>query len=385
LSERKCALESAAYQALREYYLDRDKAAREWKMSGKKTVLTLGDDVPDEIIIAGGMLPLRVAGQFGEQPEADKYLEHSFGPVWRAMWEKIVGGKSAWLYDFIAISKSSDMLIRMFYYLRELKRFEPERPIAPIKFLDYELIMRTGDSQKWNESETREFIQTVEGWTSSKITDEKLRRASEICNRNRAALRAFAALRKDECRVTGTEALTVMGAALFMEKEKSTGLIEKLTEEAKSWPVVDAVPIYYTGSLQEDLEVYSLIEELGGNVVAEDHDWGERHFDGDVNTAIEPFRAITARYMYRMPASERGLVADRCRAIVDKIKEDGAKALLVYMNYNDESYLLDYPSQKKELDALGIPSADITLQQVPMVNKEAAAAKIKALIDTARA
>ena len=71
------------------------------KNSGKKTVWTLGCDVPDEIIIAAGMLPVRLSGKYENQPNADKYLENSFGPDWRAMFEKIMCGESKGLYDFI--------------------------------------------------------------------------------------------------------------------------------------------------------------------------------------------------------------------------------------------------------------------------------------------
>ncbi len=88
--------------------------------------------------------------------------------------------------------------------------------------------------------------------------------------------------------------------------------------------------------------------------------------------------------MYRMPASERSLVADRCKTLLENVDKTGAKAVLVYMNFNDECYLLDYPSQKKELDKLGIPSVDITLQKVPMINREAVTEKISALIKAAK-
>ena len=387
MSERKCALESKTYQALKEYYVDRDKAVKDWKMSGKKVVLTLGCDVPDEVIIAAGMLPVKVYGEFSNgQPEADKYLERSFGPVWRAMWEQIVNCKKSYLYDYIAISRSSDMLVRMYYYLRELKRFEPERPIPTIKFIDYEMITRSALAQQGNNKSTQNFISTVEGWIGRKITEAQLQEAIRICNENRDALAQFSALRYGaDSRITGTEALTVIGASLFMEKQKSTELIKKLTEEAKNWPKVDAVRVFFTGSVQENLEVYELIEELGGNVVSEDSDWGDRHFNGKVDPNLEAFKGITARYMYRMPSSERGFVADRCEAIVDCVKNTGAQAVLVYMNFNDESYLLDYPSQKVELDKLGIPSTDVTLQRVPIVNKEKLVEKIEALIKKAKA
>lgn len=385
MSERNCALQSKAYLALKEVYEDREKVVREWKKSGRKAVMTLGDDVPDEIIIAAGMLPIRVSGIYGEQPESDKYLEMSFGPVWRSIFEKIVSGAGAELYDYIAIARSSDMLIRIYYYLRELKRFEPERPIAPIKFIDYDFISRNLDAQYHNEDITKMFIETVEGWTCSKLKDEQLMRAAKICNDNRDALAAFSALRYGEdCRVTGTEALTVIGASLFMEKEKSTALIRELTEEAKLWPKVEGVKVYFSGSVQNDLEVYELIEELGGNVVSEDHEWGDRHFDRNIELEYSPVAGITDRYMYRMPSSEQSFVKPRCKALVEAVEKSGAQVVLVYMNFNDESYLMDYPTEKKMFDERGIPSVSITRQRVPMINKEQMKETIGKLIESAK-
>ena len=90
---RKCALESKAFLALKEIYDHREMEAVKWREKGGKVIGELGCDVPDELIIAAGMLPIHVyADQTKELKETDKYLEYAFDPVVRAQFEKIVDG-----------------------------------------------------------------------------------------------------------------------------------------------------------------------------------------------------------------------------------------------------------------------------------------------------
>ena len=127
MSIRKEALESEAFRALKEVYDHRDAPAAKWRAEGKKVVGELGCDVPAELIIAAGMLPVRVYAD-PERPlvETDKYLEYAFDPVVRAQFEKIVDGTYHDQIDALAISNSTDVIIRVFLYLREIHRVEPE-------------------------------------------------------------------------------------------------------------------------------------------------------------------------------------------------------------------------------------------------------------------
>ena len=371
MSERNCALNSKAYLALKEVYEDRLKPAREWKANGGKTVWTLGCDIPDEIVISAGMLPVRTFGLYGDQPMSDKYLEMSFGPVWRGLFERIVSGVNADLIDHLAISRSSDMLVRIFYYLRELKRFEPQLDLPDMTFLDQELILGNDHSKEWNESNNRIFLKKVEEWSGMKITEEKLSDAIAVCNDNRRALAQFAALRYGEgSRVTGSEALTVIGASLFMDKKENTRLVKELIKDAENWPVVDAEKLFYVGSVQENTEVYSEIEALGWNVVSEDHDWGDRHFDGITDADREAVTAITERIMMRSPSGEQSLVENHCRSVLEKVKKCGADAVIIYMNFNDEAYFLEFPTMRDMLKEYDIPVLCVTKQTVPMKDKE---------------
>jgi len=297
------------------------------------------------------------------------------------MWEKIVGGSSAELFDFIAISKSMDMLTRMYLYLREIKRFEPERPIAPLHFLDLALYGRDMDSQRWNIKMLSKFILALEGWTSQKLNDGKLSDAIMVCNENSLAFREFVNLRYGpQCRVTGSEALTVIGASLLMPKEESTALIKNLTKAAAEWPVVDSPGILYIGSAHEDRELYGLVEELGGNIISEDHDWGDRNFDKLTSTKLPPRDAVLDRYMYRPPCCERGTIKDRVTLLKQLVEKTGAEGVLFYTHFNDEAFLWDYPKQKHMLDEIGIPSHLITKQQIPIKDKDNVAAGLSDFI-----
>ena len=380
LSERNCALQSKAYLALKEYYKDRTKAAYEAKKAGKKIVWKLGYDIPDEVILAAGMYPQQAFGKYDSQPMCDRFLEASFGPVWRGLFEQIVGGEHKDIMDHLVITKSGDMFVRLYYYLREIKRFEKDIKLPDLHFLELELILKNMRSQLWNEESIRLYIEQIESWSGKKITDEALKEAIAECNENRKALEEFSQLRYGEnSRVTGSEALVVIGASLFMEKKQCTKLVRELTEEAKSWPVVDAKRLFFIGSVQEDQEVYEYIEELGANVVSEDHDWGDRSFEYLVDAEQRIDIALASRAIYRSPCGEQSLVDDHVNSVVEKVRKTGAQAVIIYMNFNDEAYLLEYPTLRDELKKINVPILCVTKQKVPMVDKDKFAEGIKAL------
>ena len=373
MAERKCALQNEAYQALREVYLNRDAALRKLKDQNKRLIWCVGSNVPDEVIMAAGMVPVRAFGDHTlPRTTADKYLEPSFSSIWCGLFEKLVSGKYKELIDYVVFSSTNIMLQHMYGYYRQLILLEPKKQLPAATFFETELFNPKYKYFKRNVENLVEFKEHLEKIFFRRITEDHLRKASAICNENRQALREFAALRNGaECRVSGSEALTVIGATLFMEKEESTKLIKQVTEAAKEWPVIEAVPVFFTGSLQESTEVYELIEAVGGNVVGEDSDWGNRHFDRDVNLEHKNiYEAITGRYMYKVANSERGLVKNRKEAIPQLAKESGAEAFLLYMNKNDESFLWDYPSQKPYFAERGIKTHSISNQKYPLVNVE---------------
>ena len=372
MAVRKAALSDPSFLKLKEAYDNRKAVLKAWKEGGKKVVCVAGYDVPDELILAAGMIPFRVTGYYGgERVSAEKYLEYSFGAVWKGLWESITEDYAG-LMDRLVISSSSDMFLKLYYYFRTLKRLEPERALPELFYLDLELIDKKLKTQERNERELRRLSAQLEEWSGNKIEPEALKEAIGLCNGYRQALEEFVKLRgKEDCRVTGSEALVVIGGSLFFEKAEAIELVKAVTEAAKTWPAAEGTRVYYAGSPQEITEVYDIAEEAGCNIVGEDHDMGCRMFDYPVRTDIEPVSALAERLISRMPSSEKGSIKDRVKFIGQKLEETGADLFLTYMNTNDEAYVWDYPSIKKQvLDPKGIASYTVEKQTWPLADRE---------------
>ena len=378
---RKQALADAAFRRLQSAYDDRKQVLSRWKQSGNGVVCIAGYDVPEEIILAAGMLPFRVTGYYGgARVSAEKYLEYSFGAIWKGLWESIAEDYAG-LMDHLVFCSSSDMFLKLFYYFRTLKRLEPERPLPDLKYLDFELVEHVFKTQERNERELRDLIEAVEGWSGKTISEEDLRAAIALCNEYREALSEFNALRgRDECRVTGSEALVVIGGSMFMEKREAIDAVHAVAASAKQWDKAEGARVYYVGSPQETTEVYELAEANGLNIVGEDHDMGARMFDTQVRTKLEPVSALAERLLSRMPSSEKGSIGARVKAVGAKLEKTGADALLTYMNNNDEAYVWDYPSIRKAvLEPRGIPSYTVQKQTWPLTEPEGLAAQFREL------
>lgn len=372
MSIRACALESSAFAALKDVYDHREVAAAQWRAAGKKVIGTLGCDVPDEFLIAADLLPVRVyADRSKPLVETDRYLEYAFDPMVRAQFEKIVDGTYYNQIDALAISNSTDVIIRIFLYLRELHRVEPEKAVPPVEFIDW-LFTRNRLHQQRNELTLNIFRQAVDGWAGRSITDAEIIAAGEICNADRQALREMAQLRRGaEVRINGSEALVIIGSGLFMERQEHTKLVRQVTQDAQNWPALTEPRVFFTGSSQEDTDLYDVIEATGVVIVGEDHDWGDRHYDRDYNASYTPIRAVVDRYMLREFSSKKAFVSQRVDALNRMVDATGAQGVVFYTNIYEEAASWDYPSQKKSLEGRGIPTVCFSKMTWPIPEGEA--------------
>lgn len=383
MSIRKEALDSKAFQALKDVYDNREKVLLEQKEKGKIIVGELGCDVPDELLLAADMFPVHVyADPAKPLVETDRYLEYAFDPIVRAQFEKIVDGTYGDLIDYLVVSNSTDVIIRIYLYLREMHRQGIGKDLPPVEFIDW-MFTRNRMHQVRNEDTIKIFWKAVESWAGKTITGEAVKKAAAICNENRQALRKMAELRHgEEVHINGSEALVIIGAAFFMNREEHTKLVKAVTEDAAGWPVIDGPRIYFTGSGQEDTSFYDMIEDTGAVIISEDHDWGDRYFERDYNMDYTPVRAIVDRYMLREFSSKKAFVSQRVEALDREVAESKAEAVIFATNKYEEAASWDYPSQKASLDEKGIPAASFVQLQYPIDKNEGLKEKIADFVNS---
>lgn len=370
---RDCAANSTAFRRLLAAYENREMYLREWKEKGEKVIGVLGADVPEELLAAAGLHAVWIyALPGGNLPFADQYLEYAFDPMVRAEFEKLVDGRYGALLDGIVISNSTDVLIRLYLYLRELKRTEPERVLPDVAYIDW-LFSRNLLYQQYNEKTLARFREQVEIWAGRSVSDEEIVEASSLCNRRRQALRTLNALRTAvPPRVSGSEMLVAIGSGLFMDIGEHAQLIEQLAQEAASWPELEGVRLYYTGSAQMTTELYQMIERSGYVIVGEDHDWGDRFYERDTNPDLPVLRALVDRYMLREFSSKKSLVAQRVKALDGLVKTAGAEAVLFFTHVYEEPASWDYPSQRESLHSRGIGTIHAAKMHWPLTAQECA-------------
>lgn len=358
MSIRKEAMSNQAFLQMKKVYENRKLIVKEWKEQGKKVIGTLGYDVPDELVIAADMMQYRIFSQYDSDfLGMDPYLEFAFPPAVRNQFEKIINGTDNDVIDYLVISNSTDALVRIYYYIREMAVLEPERMIPELYFIDWHFT-KFRMHQMRNENTLNEFKKQLEKWRGKEIKDDEIKAAAIICNENRAAMMEMGKLRKVG-RINGSEALTIIGAAMYMDKREHTALLRKILADAVNWPIAEGVKVFVTGSAQENLDFYRLVESLGGYVVSEDHDWGDRYWDRYTDINLEPIKAIVDRYMLRSTGTKRAFVSERTEAVCRNAGNCGAEAFIAYTHIYDDAPSWDFPEQKKALEKMGIRSLQL--------------------------
>lgn len=372
----------AAFEELARVYKERDHPAIEWKKQGGQVIGCLGSDVPEEILIAAGFLPVRICGDPVTGIEsADQYLEQGFDPFVRAQFSRIINGSYNYL-DHLIISNSSDALIRVFYYLRALKQTEPDRPIPDLYFFDF-LHSRFRMSALYDRDRTRDLQQLVEKWRGQAITAEELENAIALCNDNRQLLDKLNDLRGPQISyVSGSQALQVSGASLFLPRQQHTRLLQAFLEEATHFAPLPGKRIFLTGSPHDHTEFYDLVEASGGLIVGEDHLLSAGFLSGQIDPAIDPVDAIVDRYHLRPPNSSQATISERVTGLLEQVGRTGAQGVIFYIHTADDAPSWDFPEQRKALESLGLPVLRLDRQPYSLSDKAEVGKKISEFLDS---
>lgn len=340
---------------LADHYQHRERAARAWRGHGGKVVGYLGADTPIELIEAARMLPVRVCGDpRGSTDLAERYLGAAGDPVTRSQLNRLLDGSYEFL-DYLVIARDTEGMVLLFQILRELQRVEPRADLPPFFFLDLlHLPYRT--SQLYNRDELRRLRRALREWSGTAVSDAELRGAIAIRNQNRQLLRQVLAQRaSDSLRLSGVQALQVIGAGMFLPVEEHSRLLRGLLAEVGQSPALTGVRVFLTGSEHEYSEVYELIESGGGLVVGEDHDWGNRACADLVDESADPVDALADAYQFGAPASAKYGVAERARFTAEQASAARADLVVAYIRAGDDAPPWDVAHQRQALAARGIP------------------------------
>jgi benzoyl-CoA reductase/2-hydroxyglutaryl-CoA dehydratase subunit BcrC/BadD/HgdB len=372
----------SAFDELDRAYRERNRAALEWKAQGGLVVGCLGSDVPEELLIAGGILPIRVCGDPQvEFQDADRYIERAFDPRVRSVFMRVIEGSYSFL-DHLIVSSSSDALVRVFYYLRALRMAEPNLPIPDLYLFDL-LHTQSRTSALYNRDRARDLKAVIEQWCEREIAEKDVVEATAICRENRRLLRKLAELRSPgPPRASGVQSLAAIGASMYLPREVHSRLLTSFLEEVEGGEPLRGVRLFVTGSEQDHAQFYELVESCGAVIVGEDHDWGNRHFAGEIDTGADPIDGIVDRYHLRPPGTHQATVSQRVAALLEDVRAADAQGVIAFIYEADDAPSWDFPEQRTALNAAGIPVLLVDRQPYQLQDTEGIRHRVEAFVES---
>ena len=358
-------------------------SVQKWKDDGGKVMGYTCSFVPEEIIIAAGMLPFRIRATGSQSAgRADDYFEaanicslirHTFG--------KVLTGE----YDFIdgaVIGGGCDGNRHL------LDNWE--KSPAKIEFLERIFIPHAS-----NELTAEYFLGQLSGLKvriekhfGVAITNEKLKDAIKLCNEIRALQRELYELRlSDNPPITGSETVAVIVAGSSMPKEEYSADLKQLLSELHSVKVPDkkyTARVMIVGPGHDDTSMSDIVEDLGGLVVNDLTCFGGKVISGSINEdGSDPLKAIADYQVLTRPMCPKNLGAHPVinKEVFDKIKAfkvDGVigQVFLCCETWGGEVFILN-----KELRDAGIPLLRIE-RECPTDSSGQLRTRVQAFIET---
>lgn len=273
------------------------------KAEGRPIVGIMCEFTPREIILAAGAVPVCLCGGSAATiPAAEQFLPANLCPLIKSTFGYHVTGKNPFLNwaDLIVAETTCDGKKKMFELMSATK---------PMYVL--ELPQKAGDAdalEHWTQ-EVRKFKEHLEQRFQTRITDEKLRDAARLMNRERGLRRQLADLMiRDQPPLTGRQLIEFKSIisgieADLQQYERAIQLFGDNTGSqspgnAKIRVLLTGVPIVHGAE-----RVLELIEDAGAVVVGMENCTGLKPILNDVDLdEPDPLRAIARKY-YHLPCS----------------------------------------------------------------------------------
>ncbi|MBN1568649.1 MAG: 2-hydroxyacyl-CoA dehydratase [Acidobacteria bacterium] len=310
--------------------------------------------VPWELVRASGAFPCVINPRNSKLPDIGSFMEEGvFEERIRAIFGAAISGDLQFL-SLLLIPRTSEQEYKLYLYLREVSRQDPERRLPPVYLYDM-LHTRSRESCSYGLERTLCLKERLEELTGKRVDDAALLHAIRESNSARKAIRKLVDLRRHEPRISGTEALALIGASVFVGRDEYTRLADKAAEMIGNRNPLAGRKLMIVGSSLNHRGLHRALEQQGAVVVAEDDWWGSRSAGEDIaDGSGDLLKAIFEKYYLDAP-SPRLFPFEFADAWFQQESMDGIDGIVFYLPPEDCVAGWDYPRRRQYLDERGIP------------------------------
>jgi bcr-type benzoyl-CoA reductase subunit C len=339
-------------------------ALQRWKDRGGRVVGYFCSAVPEEILVAAGLLSFRMRATGSESTEeSDAYFSNINCSFPRNCFNLALIGEFEFLDGVICLN-SCDHVRRLY---DNWKRY------VPTEFVEImSLPRKTGPEQVgWYRDELAVLKEKVEKHFDVEISDEKLRDAIRLLNETRSLQRKLYELRKrDRPPLTGADALAVMVAGTAMPREEYNDHLRSLLDELDGVEGADGyrARLMVVGGILDDPAWVKIVEDQGGLVVTDATCFGTRIMWEQVDESIDdPLAALAQYYVADRPSCPRmyGEQESRSTFVRELYKEFNCDGIIgERLNFCDqwlvEHFMLDHDLKEESIPFLKLDREYVT-------------------------
>jgi benzoyl-CoA reductase/2-hydroxyglutaryl-CoA dehydratase subunit BcrC/BadD/HgdB len=352
------------------------------KEKGRHIVGIMCEYTPREIIMAAGGVPVCLCGGSAEMiPAAEEELPANLCPLVRSTYGFCVNKANPFL-------EMAEMVVAETTCDGKKKMYEIMSNRKPMYVLELTQKPNDPDAAGHWKRELVKLKEALEEQFDTKVTDDGLREAIVLMNRERALRRDLAALMKsDSPPLTGRELLDMKSLIScipcdFAQYEKA---LETLKDRVIDPPASKRVRVLMTGvPLPHGAErVMDIVEDNGGLVVCQENCTGLKPILEDVSAnGKDPLDAIAEKY-FHLPCSVMTPNTGRLDSIRELVKEYRPQCVVevvwqACITYDVESYHV----KKLCEDELGLPYLRIETDYSPS-DTARIVTRVQALFETA--
>jgi benzoyl-CoA reductase subunit C len=346
-------------EKFKEWYEGRHEYAKEWKKrTGGKVLGYFCTYVPEEILYAADVLPVRILGSHEPQDVTEPHIFGMYCPFCRDCLAQGLKGK----YDYL----DGLMIAQSCLHIRQA--FTSWKMHIPTEFSYYMPMphhLQSKRSLPYLTGELEKFKNAVEEWTGKKITEEALKKGIDIMNQSRQLSRDLYEIRKEtDPHISGLESMYAVVASQMVDKREHNKILQEVMAALPERKLADGSPVrlMILGSEDDDTEFVGMVESLGAIFVVDDHCTGSRYFWNKVESNGNLLESIAARYVERVPCPTKDWPErNRIEHIKTLAKEWNVQGAIVIQQKFCDPHELDIPAIMKNLKEVGIPSQFLEL------------------------
>jgi len=322
--------------------------------------------VPEEILYAAGMVPVRILTAHVSQAMTRSYIHETYCSFSHDCAYQGLQHH----YDYLDLLVHSSSCIHMAEAFNVWVRFAGFEGKSYL--ISFPHIIHAKPAAGLIVESFAEFKQFIEKFAKRTITDDDLERAIQVYNHTRRLLkRLWEFLKQDHPPIKGTEVATVTLATQVMDKQECNQMLEELIQRLEAEPgnAAPGVRLMVTGGACDDMRIFSLIEQLNypTSLIFIDSCTAARYFWFEVPEGRpDKLQAIAEGLISRIPCPAKDSVPGtgekkRFRFIqqfIQDFKPDGV--IFLYQRFCSPQSM-DIVALKPVVKMLGIPWIELEL------------------------